>query len=239
MSMTQIEPAENKLTVSVLMSVFNTPVAEANQAISSILKQDHNDFQFVIIDDNSSKPELLRYLKLLKDKRIVQVRTYENKGLAYALNLGLNYCTGDIVIRMDADDIASPYLISHHLDYFSRNPGAVICGVQISGFGEKTFKTHHPPIVTKEMAARNDKFWFVNHPGIAFKKSVVESVGAYGTCPINLPEDYHLWCKLLKAGYVINNMPDMLIRYRVKRKEERNHNEWVKYLEENRKMLIL
>jgi GT2 family glycosyltransferase len=233
-------PLKPDPTVSVLMSLYNTPVNEAKQAIDSILNQTYNKFQFVIVNDNSTDENFLEYYYMLRDPRIKKVETTENKGLANALNIGLSNCTGDIIVRMDGDDIADCNLIMYHVKFFIEHPEAVVHGVQIEAFGERSFRSNHPKVIDKNYAFRNQdkKYWFINHPGVAYKKNVVESVGGYGDTPINLPEDYYLWCKLLKAGYVINNTSEVLMKYRVKRKPERSQIEWIEYLENNRKQLL-
>lgn len=206
------------MKISVLMPVYRTPINWVMQAVDSILSQTYADIQLVIVNDNNPIGELYNYLYydlISRSCRVLVVRTTENKGVAAALNTGLRHCIGDVVMRMDADDIAHPTLVEKHAEFFTQYPDRHICGVQIKLFSEgKTWQSHHPREVTRELAAKSN-FWIVNHPGIAFRRSTVMQLGMYGDTPANLAEDYALWVKFLLAGYTIYNREEILLDYRV------------------------
>lgn len=227
-----------KLTVSVLMPVYNVPIDMLDAAIKSILNQSHKDFEFVIVNDCSNNGTYATLNSFIKqDERIKIISHTENKGVAASLNTGLEMCTGDIIIRMDGDDIAEPTLIEKQVKFFQNNPESVICGVQIKGFGSHVFQTSHPSLVTAQMAAANAKYWFINHPGVAYRRQVINALGGYGENLKGMPEDYDLWCNFLNAGYVIHNHQEVLMNYRVLPGKQRSA-EWFKFLEEKRKCLL-
>jgi glycosyltransferase involved in cell wall biosynthesis len=213
------------MKVSVLMSakVYNeTQYKWLYEAWSSIGMQTYKDFELVVIDDGGS----------MDISYFTSKRNRHPQGLAYALNLGLTYCTGDLIIRMDADDIAYPNLIEKQVEFFTQHPEAQICGIQLRAFHYQTgencslgggFPTHHPLIITPEDAqilGRKGQFWFVNHPGIAFKKQTVIDIGGYqeGETPegvkVREMEDMKLWLKMSRAGITFYNLPDVLMDYR-------------------------
>ena len=77
--------------------------------------------------------------------------------------------------------------------------------------------------------------WFVNHPGIAFRKAAIREVGGYDPTPSTLAEDYALWVKFLLHGYTIYNMEDILMQYRVHPKSfsfasDRKSAQWHEFL---------
>src|SRR4051812_4814918 len=93
--------------ISVLMPVYNAERYVA-EAIESILAQSPGDFEFIIIDDGSKDGSLAileRYAA--RDPRIRLV-SRPNTGIVKALNQGLEMASGELVARMDADDIALP-----------------------------------------------------------------------------------------------------------------------------------
>lgn len=225
----------SKYKISVLMPVKNTVVEYLQLAIDSILTQTYTDFEFIIVDDNSDDENTLRMLGnyAALDARIRLIKKNISTGIAAALNTGLEYCHGDIIIRMDSDDIANKLLIEKQVNFFNNNKDAVVCGVQINIFGNNVIGspvTSHSSIVTKDIARRNTGFWIINHPGVAFKKDVILKMGGYGDIDKNKAEDYALWCKLLHNGYVLNNMKDVLIYYRKIEKKERLSPEWKDFL---------
>ena len=73
-------------TLSVIMSVYNEPVAWIKQAIASILNQTFKDFEFIIVDDNPRGDEQINILQYYKniDSRIELVFNKENVGLAHS-----------------------------------------------------------------------------------------------------------------------------------------------------------
>jgi GT2 family glycosyltransferase len=227
--------------ISVLMPVRNTPLPFLTEAIRSILNQTHKDFEFVIVDDESDDQQLVDLLNhYAATYPNVKVYRCKHKYLSTALNFGLEKCTGDIIVRMDSDDVAHPQLLKKHIEFFTHFPNAIICGVQINIVqdGKIINKSNHMPRVTKKSASINNAYWFVNHPGVAYKKEAILQLGAYGDIPNSKSEDYTLWCKILNKGFTIFNMADVLINYRVLpgsySQAEKRSEEWLNYLEEQR-----
>lgn len=202
------------MKVTVLTSVYNTPKQFLTEAINSILNQTHKDFEFIIVDDGSNI-ETKEVLRSFKDERISLIEFDVNKGAGYALNEGIDKSTGDIIIKMDGDDLALPTLIERHLLNFTENTEIKICGVQIKAFGEQQYVTDHPKIITAKLAYERNNFWFVNHPGIAYTRSAIFDVNKYSLNGEDKePIDYAIYIKWLCKGYLIYNLPDVLINYR-------------------------
>jgi len=137
------------------------------------------------------------------------------------LDFGIGYCKGDIIVRMDCDDIAEPNLVSKLVEFMQKNTDIDAFGVQLHFFGAKDMTTNHPARITRKIAYEIQGTWFINHPGVAIRKSALLSVGGYGKTKTGFAEDYHLWCKILKVGGVIANLPDALINYRCYQKDWR------------------
>lgn len=233
------------MKINVLMPVFGTPVPWLKIAVESIFHQTHKEFQFLIVDDNNPRGEITDYIYGLtqRDCCVNIVRTRENKGIAAALNYGLQYCKGDLIVRMDADDMADPQLLAKHDQYFTEHPDRHICGVQIHLFNEKMdWYSNHPTEVTRSRAFTMPGHWFVNHPGIAFRKAAIRKVGGYDPTPSTLAEDYALWVKFLLHGYTIYNMEEILMQYRVHPKSfsfapDRKSPEWHEFLKNQKNLL--
>ena len=233
------------MKISVLMPVYATPVEWLKESVDSIICQDHPDFNFIIVDDNNPKGPITEYLYNLveRDCCINIVRKDSNEGIAAALNFGLQYCTGDLVVRMDGDDIAHPLLLKSHNKYFETNLNHSICGVQIHLFNnEREWWSCHPSMVNRKLASQMPGHWFVNHPGIAYTKKAIDEVGRYDATPSTLAEDYALWVKFLLAGYTIYNSDLCLIHYRVHPKSfsfapDRKSAEWHQFLKQQKNLL--
>jgi len=91
--------------VSVLMSVFNTDFKLVKRAIDSVLAQDSQDFEFIIIDDgshNCSQHLLLKYI-IEHQNRIIYIR-HANRGQSESINRGVLNASGEYITILDADD---------------------------------------------------------------------------------------------------------------------------------------
>ena len=76
-----------KIESSVIMSTYNHEKS-LTQAINSILSQKYEDFEFLILNDNSkdgTKEVLEKFKK--KDSRIKVFNNYKNLGLTKSLNI--------------------------------------------------------------------------------------------------------------------------------------------------------
>jgi glycosyltransferase involved in cell wall biosynthesis len=94
-----------KLKVSVLMTVFNTDLLYTKRAIDSVLKQDFQDFELIIIDDGSkenNRESLMDYVEQYEDK-ITYIR-HSNRGQSASVNRGVLYSLGEYITILDSDD---------------------------------------------------------------------------------------------------------------------------------------
>jgi glycosyltransferase involved in cell wall biosynthesis len=93
------------------MSVYNTEFALVKRAIDSVLKQDLQDFEFIIIDDGSDekyKIELKNYTNLFQSK--ITYRYHTNRGQSISINAGVLISNGKYIAIIDADN---EYKINH------------------------------------------------------------------------------------------------------------------------------
>lgn len=99
--------------ISVLMTVYNTPFLCTQRAIESVLQQDFQDFELIIIDDGSkeeNRASLLEYAERHEDK-IVYIR-HSNQGQSEAINRGVLNSVGDFITIIDSDDEYKPNHLS-------------------------------------------------------------------------------------------------------------------------------
>lgn len=103
--------------ISVLMAVYNTDFAYIKRAIDSVLHQDFQDFELIIIDDgsnyNCSEP-MLQYAAKHEDK-ITYIRQ-RNQGQAQSINRGVGYSVGEFITIIDSDDAYKPNHLSACLE---------------------------------------------------------------------------------------------------------------------------
>lgn len=96
--------------ISVIMSIYSEPLEWLRLSIDSILKQTYDLFEFIIVCDNPNYEDGINLLKEYseRDSRIRIVYNPNNIGLTKSLNKALSVAKGQLIARMDADDIAFP-----------------------------------------------------------------------------------------------------------------------------------
>lgn len=94
-------------TISVLMPVYKPPLHFLERAILSVIAQEYQNWELVIVDDYSQSDEistlLERYASL--DKRVKISSLLKNGGISRATNHALNQSSGGYIALLDHDDI--------------------------------------------------------------------------------------------------------------------------------------
>jgi glycosyltransferase involved in cell wall biosynthesis len=196
-------------TVSVLMPVHNAE-RYLGEAVESILGQTFADFEFLIVDDGStdrSRAILERYAA--QDQRI-HLTSRPNTGYAVALNELLSLARGQLVARMDADDVALPERLARQVDYLRAHPDVVCVGsaVHFIDAGGRFLRDRHPGMeheAIQERALAGD--CALNHPSVMMRRA-----GGYHV-EFMPAEDLDLWLRLGEIGR-LTNLPDVLMKYR-------------------------
>ncbi len=106
--------------VSVVMTAYNQ-ARYIPEAIDSILAQEFDDFELILVDDGSTE-DIAAVVAPYGDK--VRFIRRENGGLAAARNTGWKAARGEYVAFCDADDIHLPYRLSVHAAVLDQCPEA-------------------------------------------------------------------------------------------------------------------
>lgn len=96
----------NKLKISVIIPLFNAELFIA-KCIDSLILQTYKDIEIIVVNDGSTDGSLNILQRYTNSHSNIIVLTKENEGPGVARNYGLDICTGDIVMFLDADDYYS------------------------------------------------------------------------------------------------------------------------------------
>ena len=114
--------------VSVVMP-FRDASGTVEEAVASILSQEGVALELVAVDDGSRDDGAERMRALgAGDARVVLVQG-EGKGIAAALTRGLAVARGDVVARMDADDVALPGRLARQVEALAAEVGSTLTPV--------------------------------------------------------------------------------------------------------------
>lgn len=143
------------------------------------------------------------------------VRLETNVGLGGALNRGLRACRGDLVARMDADDLSCPQRFELQIREFQRNGKLAVLGSTATSI-DTHGKEIGPMVVPLTNEAVYRWIWacpFI-HPSVTFRRQMILDIGNYNS-RLATRQDYDLWFRCAEAGYVMQNLDFPLIKYRV------------------------
>jgi glycosyltransferase involved in cell wall biosynthesis len=205
----------DKPQVSVLMPARNTE-RYIREAVESILAQTFRDFELLIVDDGStdSTRDILRELAA-RDRRIV-LQEREHGGYVSALNDMLQRARGDLIARMDADDIAHPGRFRQQVEFLSEHPEVVCVGSAfdiIDELGDRLTRLTPPATDAEIQPLLLRGHTAICHPSAMMRAIAVRIVGGYEEAVTSV-EDLDLFLKLGEFGKLAN-IPRALVRYRV------------------------
>jgi glycosyltransferase involved in cell wall biosynthesis len=185
-------------------------------AVESILAQSFRDFEFLIINDGStddSQAILERYA--VADPRIRLV-SRENRGLVATLNEMIGLAKGDLLARMDADDVALPDRFEIQMAYLREHPEVVCLAGDCQAIDEHgwylfDFKRPSGNAAIQERMLIGDNC--IMHPSVILRRSAVLAVGGY--CEdVKWAEDLDLWLKLGEIGEIAV-VDHQVLKYRI------------------------
>jgi len=227
----------NKPSVSVLMSTYNGAVY-LRQAINSILNQTFTDFEFIIVDDNSTdnSGEILRSYN---DPRIRIIQNNKNIGLTKSLNKGLKEAQGKYIARMDADDVSLLDRLKEQYNFLEAHPTIALVGSWAESMDEYGIVTEirkvptDPETIRFELVLRNCFF----HSSVCFRREAVKKVGGYDAT-YRHAQDYELFSRLADI-YPLTNISRSLIQLRSHKKSTVGNSYSQKIVRDNALKIIL
>ena len=214
-------------SVSILVSSYNTKTIYIQECLNSIKHQiGEFNIELVWINDGSNpmNTQLLKkcldnFQRTTRFTNVVYFENETNKGIGYSLNLGINMCSNEIIIKMDSDDIMVKDRIIKQLLFMEQNPDVQVCGGQVVFFKgdnieNKGGTTNHPSITWDEYV-KHKSHWITNHPTLCYRKAAVLNVGNYDQNKSKMTEDLEITLRLLKQYKFIYNFNEPLLYYRI------------------------
>jgi cellulose synthase/poly-beta-1,6-N-acetylglucosamine synthase-like glycosyltransferase len=201
--------------ISVLLPYRNAAATIAEAAASVIADLEAGD-ELVAIDDGSTDGSRAA-LDSLQDARIRHVQTAGVR-IAKALTAGLAIARGELVGRMDADDVSLPDRFSAERTLLESDPSLGVAAVQAEAFGVEAeglarYLAWQNGIVTaEEHAAAMFIESPIIHPATLIRRTALEAAGGWQDPP--WAEDWDLWLRIHRAGFGIAKAPRVLFRWR-------------------------
>lgn len=200
--------------VSVVMSVYNG-ARFLQEAIDSIVHQTFEDWELIVVDDCSTDDTAAILAQVQeRDNRIRVHRLPANVGATKALNKGAQMARGNLIARMDADDVSLPARLETQVRYLEAHPEIAVVGSWVRRLDENgaVGALRHYPTNPALVAW---SFFFFNalaHPTVMMRRSALDMERVYDP-EYRLAQDYALFTSLSRRA-LLANVPEVLLHYR-------------------------
>ena len=205
----------NHPLITVLMSVYNTPVKMLRLAIESIVHQSFSDFEFLVLDDGSTDASTRGFLTeaAARDSRI-RVCLEPHRGLTPTLNRGIDLARGDLIARQDADDWSEPERLEKQAAYLEAHPEVGLLGSAAwthQHDGTPLWPVRMPETERQILAAFQRGNPFV-HGSVMFRTVDARALGGYRE-ELRCSQDYDFFWRMTEAVGAAN-LSEPLYHYR-------------------------
>ncbi len=179
-----------KPLISVITPSFNQ-AKYIEQNIKSVINQNYDNFEHIIIDRLSSDGTI----DILKKYNHLYWISEIDSGQSDALTKGLKIAKGEIVIWLNADDFLCPNVFGDIVEIYLQNPNKWYIGnmILIEDFSNKLYFIKTPKI--------NYKIYFnpyiVRQPAAIYSREILIKAGGFNKY-YHMVMDFDLWIRLYK-----------------------------------------
>lgn len=207
-------------TISVIMSVYQSEKpAFLDRSLQSVWSdQNIRPSEVILVEDGPLSPELYdiidKWKSIIEDKFII-LKNNVNEGLTKSLNKGISIAKGDYIARMDSDDISVPSRFAIQLSFMDTHPDIAVLGGGMqeidenNNLGAKRIYPENQEKILNYITKANP----LAHPTTFIRRSIFEKGFRYDE-RYRKNQDLKLWFDLLQNGYILHNIPDIVLKFR-------------------------
>ena len=220
--------------ISVLLPFYNAE-STLPRAIQSIINQTFINWELVLINNVSTDTSVEKAKQFAhNDSRIVLIDEL-HKGVVNAFNTGLNFCKGEFIARMDADDFSLPERLNWQYHFMLENPDLDLTSGLVRHVsdnrdtrGYKIYVDWINNLISYDQIYLNQfiESPFAN-PSVMFTRKALLKYG--GCLEGNFPEDYEMWLRWLSMGATCRKIEkEVLLWYDYPDRLSRNNGKYSK-----------
>ncbi len=194
------------MKVSIIIPVFNG-ANYLDEAISSSLNQDYENFEVLVINDGSNDGGLTRNIALKYGEKIKYFEK-KNGGVASALNFGINQMNGDFFSWLSHDDTYEMNKLSSQIDFIEKNQIDYKNNIIFSNYSfinsksKKIGKSNLMPYNGTKFKIWLSCYSELNGCTLLIHKSIFDRIGYFDET-LKHTQDYNLWFKMaLKHNFI-------------------------------------
>ena len=200
--------------VSIITPTFNSEHF-IEESITSVLSQTYSNWELIIVDDKSTDATVSIINSFtLKDSRIILIELQNNSGSATVpRNKAIERAKGRFIAFLDSDDLWLPTKLEEQISLFSDKNTAIV----FSNY-EKMTETGllNNRVIKCPKVVNYNQLFYGNVIACLTTVYDKEKVGKVYFEKVG-HEDFVLWLKILKKGYIARNTNTVLAIYRVRK----------------------
>lgn len=206
--------------ISVITTLYNCEKF-VKESFDSIINQSFKDFEWIVVNDGSTD-NTWDIATSYKNDNIVFVNNADNKRIPTRRNEAISYASSPYIAIHDGDDISLPDRLLKQYEFMESCDDKTFCvggwALQIDENSKEQRVMNYPPCKHKEvvnMLLIERKNPIID-PTSMFKRDIFIKLGEYSLDKeIYTVPDMDLWSRAIINGYKINNISDILIKYRI------------------------
>ena len=203
------------MKISVITVTYNS-AKTIRDTIESVIKQNHPDVEFLIID-GASKDDTIKIAESYGDK-ITKIISEPDNGIFDAMNKGIRNATGDVIAILNSDDFyTDENVLSEVAKKFTQEPElGCVYGDLYYVDQDDTSKIKR---VWKSKPYKKGLFktgWMPAHPTFFVRKEIYEQHGAfYDDRTLWVAADYEIMLRfIVKHETPVGYIPKFLVKMR-------------------------
>lgn len=200
--------------VSVVVPCYNEALTLSN-CVKSLVNQTYKNFEVLIVDDGSKdNTKEVAYALVKEHPKLVKLLTKKNGGKGSALNYGIAFASGEIIVSLDADSVFMEDTLEHLVSSFNGTDIVAVGGnVKVSNRGNLLTK-HQTLEYISGLTLLRRAFAYLGCMQViagaigAFRKDKLLEIGGYSSDTI--VEDMDVTVELVKRGYRVDYNSDAI-----------------------------
>ncbi len=184
------------------------------EACKSLSRQHYSDFELVVIDDGAN----LDWQELLEGSTFSWRVSHNSRqqGLARSLNRGAEESSGELLARLDSDDVCAPSRLSAQVKLLERRGDVsfVGCAVRWMDGRGRIVGRGYPVTEPEDLRLALLGYNQLCHGSVLMRRQAYEALGGYDPS-LQVAQDYDLWLRGLERGHGFANVPEALYDLRL------------------------
>jgi glycosyltransferase involved in cell wall biosynthesis len=203
--------------VSVILPFYNAENT-LEKAILSILNQSFQDFEFLLVNNNSSDASHSIAKKYMSEDSRIDILSEKNQGVVHAANKGMKAAVGEYFARMDADDVSMSNRLLEQVQLLDNEPAVGLLAGKVKYSGDESNEGFIRYVDWSNDITKHDQLYlnqFVEYPivnpTIMIRKELFQKYGGYEDG--YFPEDYEYFLRLISDGVQMKKTKNVVLEW--------------------------